>query len=309
MKQWKTVRWILPILIIISCSSQKLLKKAEQNLKVHDIGTTELLLLNRYRNTDTLTRNKILIDSIYIPYASFWKSYLGNDRVFINWINEKGYKQLDSWNNNTQAVNPDVLAQKLRGTAVEMSKLTGHFAKGDWYILYGPGWADLGGFGDGTMLIDLANFSVRNADRIVWLYPHELNHQIYANTLKIKENIVLNRILDEGFATYVSYIFHEKKYSIARELTFSETDYTFCVENEKELLKLLADNYHKNDETLSRQFADRTYKFKENYPGAVGYYLGFRIVEEYVKHHGTESWKQIYNLQPTEVLRRSKILE
>jgi len=300
---------IIMALIFSACYPQKLMKTANQNLKVHDIGTNQLILLNRYRNTDTLIRNKILLDSIYLPFSSFWNSYLGDDKLFLNWITQKGYKQLDNWNRSSQVISPEYLVKKLKETAIGMSKFTGHFAKGDWYILFGPGWTDLGGFGDGTMLIDLANFSANNAERIVWLYPHELNHQIYAKTLNIKDNIVLNRIIDEGFATYVSYLYHREKYTIAQELMYSEDEYQFCRENEHEILELLKDYFHKNDDALSRQFASRSFKFRSDFPGAIGYYLGFRIVEEFVKKNGKNSWKQIYTLQPTEVLKKSMILE
>ena len=159
------------------------------------------------------------------------------------------------------------------------------------------------------MFIDLAHYANNNADTIVWLFPHELNHQIYSNTLKQKENIVLDRIIDEGFATYVSYKYHGKKYSIAEELMYSVDDYKFCVNNEIRLLDLLKDNYYKQDELLSRQFASRDYKFEEDYPSAIGYYLGFRIVEEFVKRNGKDSWKEIYTLSPREVLKKSEILE
>ncbi|TCV18654.1 uncharacterized protein YjaZ [Sphingobacterium alimentarium] len=305
----KKLNYILLILLLTSCYSQKNQKASKENLRIIDIGTSQLSILNKFKNSNLLERNQVLLDSIYKPNKKFWNGYLGDEEVFLDWINEKGINQIDSWNKSSQIINPDLLTSKLNETAIAMYKFTGHFAKGEWNILYGPAWADLGGFDDGTMLIDLAHKSNKNAERIIRLYPHELNHQIYSNTLKTQGNTVLHRIIDEGFATYVSYLYHRKKYSIAQELMYSEEDYRFCTENENELLSLLKENYYKEDESLSRKFADRGYKFKENYPDAIGYYLGFRIIEEFIKQNGKDSWRKIYVMEPLEVLNKSKILK
>ena len=300
---------ILISIIIISCNSQHKIKPPKSDLEVFDIANIELSLLNKYKNSDSTIKNKILVDTVFEPYSKFWNGYLGNDKEFINWVEQKASKELGGWNEKSKYIKSEYLTDQLRKTAKEMSNFTGYFPQGKWYILYGPSWTDLGGFGDGTMLIDLASNINKSSAKIIEVYPHEINHQIYANMLKSRENIVLNRILDEGFATYVSYLFHKKKYSIAEELKFSQDEFKFCKSNEKELLQLLENNYRKNDEKLSRQFADRNYKFKENYPGAVGYYLGFRIVEEFVKNNGKNSWKEIYTIPQKEVLEKSKILE
>ena len=41
---------------------------------------------------------------------------------------------------------------------------------------------------------------------------------------------------------------------------------------------------------------------------AIGYYIGFRIVEEYVKENGKDSWKKIFAMKPEEVLTDRKII-
>ena len=136
-----------------------------------------------------------------------------------------------------------------------------------------------------------------------------MNHQIYENTCKINSDIVLHRILDEGFATYVSYIFHDKKIPKADELHYTQKEFNVCEKNDTNLINFLKENFEKNDSGLARNFANRTFKFNENLPGGIGYYLGFRIVEEYVKNNGKNSWKEIYKLTPEETLKKSKIFE
>lgn|GEM_PF-5909131 len=40
-------------------------------------------------------------------------------------------------------------------------------------------------------------------------------------------------------------------------------------------------------------------------PKSLNYWLGFRIISKYVEKHGTDSWKDIYNLTAKEVLEKS----
>ena len=194
-------------------------------------------------------------------------------------------------------------------TCKEMYLFTGEKPKGKWYIFYGPAWTDLGGLGSGEMLIDLANKNNISNDAIVFVYPHELNHQIYQNEINQSEDVVLNRILDEGFASYINYIFHQKKSTKAKELYYTEDEFMLCNSNDKKLVDFLSHYYNSHDEKLADKLASRHYKLNELLPGGIAYYLGFRIVEEYVKQYGEDSWKDIYKKKPIDVLFESKILD
>lgn len=303
----KRLSFFFLLFILCACSSNKTVLKSNPDIKVYDLGTKQLSLFNQNMNVED--RNQVLIDSIYEPYKVLWNGYLGDGEKLIDWVNSDVSENLNDWNRKSKTINSKKLTEELVRASSEMKKFTGFTPKGEWYIFYGPSWTNLGGFGNGVMLIDLAHPSNNSFERIVSLYPHELNHQIYAHTLEKKDNLVLDRILDEGFATYVSYVFHEKKKSVAEELSYSVHDYEFCRNNEHELIELLRENYAKKDEKIGRNFANRNFRFKEGYPGAVGYYIGFRIVEEFVKHNGKNSWKQIYIMPPLEVLEKSKILQ
>ena len=98
-------------------------------------------------------------------------------------------------------------------------------------------------------------------------------------------------------------------YTIITKLGYSEAEYSFCRTNDKEIIGLLKEHQLSNDEELARNFADRGYTFSDNYPSAIGYYIGFRIVEEYVKENGKDSWKKIFTMKPEEVLTGSKIIQ
>lgn len=278
----------------------------KSQLEIIDLGSKELKYLKKYYN------NKIdstkLIQKIYTPYQQMWRGYLGNSSDFMHWVDSKSIKDLEIWQSNKN-VNSKILTNQLVTYEKEMYLFTGEKPKGKWYIFYGPAWTDLGGLGSGEMLIDLANKNNISNDAIVFVYPHELNHQIYQNEINQSEDIVLNRILDEGFASYINYIFHQKKNTKAKELYYTEDEFMLCNSNDKKLVEFLSHYYNSHDEKLADKLASRNYKLNELLPGGIAYYLGFRIVEEYVKEYGEDSWKDIYKKKPIDVLFESKILD
>ena len=44
---------------------------------------------------------------------------------------------------------------------------------------------------------------------------------------------------------------------------------------------------------------------RRDLPGETGYFLGYQIVAAYVQSHGTDSWKQLYDLPVAQILRAS----
>ena len=288
------------IFISSSVFSQK------SKLEINDIAAKELRLLKKYYN-QKIDSTK-LIKEIYAPHEQMWKGYLGNSSDFMKWVNSKSLDDVNKWMSN-ENINPVMLAEYLRVFERKMFFITGEKPHGKWYIFYGPAWTNLGGLGSGEMLIDLANKNNTSNDVITFVYPHELNHQIYHKIINESEDKVLNRILDEGFASYVNYIFYQKKNSKAKELSYTEDEFKTCQANDMALIGYLAKHYTSKDEKFADDLASRSYKINENLPGGIAYYLGFRIVEEYVKNHGEHSWKEIYKKKPIDVLYDSKILD
>lgn len=283
-------------------------QKEDRNIEIIDISKKQIRLMNKYKEKSIVERNSILVDSIYKPNSYLWNGYLGRESDFVNWINNTAYPELTEYIKKAERINLKKLNEYFFKTTDSMIKFTAHEPIGKWYIFFGPKWTNLGGFGDGTMLIDLAHESNNSLKDIKFFFPHEINHQVYSTTNKQQDSAVLYRILDEGFSCYVSSLFHKGQTTIAEELYYTESEYKFCVKNDKEILSLLKENYKSNDKKLSRNFANRGYKFSKDYPGAIGYYIGFRIVEEFVKQNGKDSWRKIYSMSPIEVLLKSGIL-
>ncbi|GHN02691.1 hypothetical protein WSM22_41800 [Cytophagales bacterium WSM2-2] len=261
--------------------------------------------MNRYKNSTIQERNIILIDSIYKPYRHLWEGYLGDENAFTRWLNETAFRELTDYNDKAFGIDLLKLNEHLKNTAMAMDKLTGHRPKGRWYIFYGPKWTNLGGFPDGSMLIDLANKLNNKFENIVRAFPHELNHQIFSTAPRSK-NQVLSRVLDEGFACYVSHIYYNSKYTILSELGYTAEEYNSCVKYDNDIFNLFMEHYASPTDKTASDFANRSYRFNDKYPAALGYYIGFKIVENYVHANGKESWKDIYELTPEIVLKSSK---
>jgi len=290
-----------------SLKSQDIFQK--QDIKIINISSYELKLLNQYKDSSLETRNRIFTDSIYTPYNHLWEGYVGEVNNFLYWVNESAYKELDVLNQKEKSLDIKALNSYFIKTIDKMTEMTGYSPKGLWYIFYGPKWMNLGGIDDGTMLIDLAHKANKSFDDIAAFFPHEINHQIYNNVNPCKENTVIYRVVDEGFACYVSYLYKGKKSSVAQELCYTDKEFQACVDNEKDIFALIKENRDSKDRNEIDKFGGRRYKFKEEYPSAIGYYIGFRIVEEYVKKHGKDSWKDLYIKTPETVLEESGILK
>lgn len=299
----KTLLLFLFPLLLLSCKTKNL----NNEFSVVDLATTQISNFSDIKKNKPQNQNEILIEKIYAPNKELWEGYIGDEHAFLKWTNEKAFTKVDSW--KIKKVNAQLLSDELKKYVQKMSTFTGYNPKGKWYLLYGPAFTDLGGLSGGVMLIDLANEVNNTNDRIISLYPHELNHQIYAATKPKTEKIVLDRIIDEGFATYVSYIFYKKQNTKASELKYSEEEFQYCISNEDKLIGLLKKYYLSTDENQARDFANRNFKVGEKYPGAIGYYLGFRIIEEFVKRNGEDSWKKIYMMKPIDVLEQSTLLQ
>lgn len=278
------------------------------DLEITDLSARQLRMMEAWQDHPGAERDSVMLDSLYMPYQKLWSGYLGGPSDFLEWLNGDGFGQLEDYRSRARALDLDKLGAYLKETVAAMTQFTGYAPRGRWYLFFGPHWTNLGGFGEGTMLIDLAHPDNENTAAISQVFPHELNHQIYAAT-QPGGKAVLRRIIDEGFACYVSHRYHKGAISKAEALGYTEEAFEYCREKETSLLALLGQFVASDDTGVSDSFADRSVHFSEGAPGAIGYYLGFRIVEEYVARNGAESWKDLYLLTPETALERSGILE
>jgi uncharacterized protein YjaZ len=276
-------------------------------LKIIPLYKTQFKFLHEINNIQSDAKRKILIESLYKPHRELWESYVRDEEYFFKWIHTSSLKKLDEYQAKVNEIEIYDLPHLLEATALKMSTLTGHFPQGKWYLVFGPGYTDLGGLGNGIMLVDFSNKNI-NFDHIKFLLPHEFNHQIYDKTNPSDPNSAtgLYRIINKGFASYINYIYWDRKYSPAKNLLYSEEEFQWCMNHEIEIFLNAEKYFFSRTKADTDNFGNRMKKLMKNGPGAIGYFIGFRICEKYVEKFGDDSWKDIYTMNVLEILNKSK---
>ncbi|GAB3519731.1 hypothetical protein GCM10027442_41680 [Emticicia fontis] len=275
------------------------------DFQIIDISQKEILIFNQSKSLDSTNRAKLLVDSLFTPYKKFWNGYLGDEKGFVEWVHESVYPNLVGYNQRNNQINGEKLLQQFNEVKQQMYQLTGYKPKGIWYIVFGPAWTDLGGFSDGTMLIDLSHGSNTSNERIMKMFPHEINHQIHSNMNTTSENTVTARVISEGFAVYMNGVYWKDKFSDAENLGYSEPQLEACKKQMDYIKSIFKKSYNSTDKATIDNFANRSYFFTKELPGALGYFIGLEIVKNYVALHGKDSWKNIYKLSPQQVYEQS----
>jgi len=281
---------------------------SQSKLVVNDIAQKQLRLMDKYKNSDSISRSKIFVDSLYNPCKKFWNGYLGNENDVAEWLNTS-LPKLPEWQQKNKSIDGVKLLKQFREVVGKMKKLTGYEPSGSWYIVYGPAWTDLGGLGNFAMLIDLAHESNSTNERIVRMFPHELTHQIMTNVNPHKDTIAIASIIGEGFAVWMNQKYWGNKYTLADNLGYTEEELKLCDKNAAALKKFFTANKYSTDENMISVFRNRNEKLNDQLPGAIGYYLGYRIVEAYVAKHGKNSWNDIFTKSPKEIYQTSGFAE
>jgi hypothetical protein len=253
---------------------------------------------------DSLARSTVYKDSLYTPYSEFWNGYLGNGDDVAGWLDD-ARELLPEWQKKNQILDGKLLTKQFREVAKQMTKLTGYTPKGKWYIVYGPAWTDLGGLGDVAMLIDLAHTSNSSNEHILRMFPHELTHQIMTNVNPHTDSTALSSIIGEGFAVWMNQKYWGKKYTLAENLGYSDEELQLCDKNRDALKKFLFTNAFSTDAAMIDVFRNRGEKLNEKLPGAIGYYLGYLVVDAYVEKFGKNAWKDLFVKSPKEIYELS----
>lgn len=273
----------------------------QSKFEIINLARLEIKIIdNFFIETDSIKNRNLIINKLFTPHKNFWNSYMGSKNEFIEWYenNMLQYKN--------KKINAKKLSRELKKIKYTISEMTGYKPVGTWYIIYGAAWTDLGGLADGTMLIDLAHKNNFSIEQITKFFPHELSHQVYFNQNRFNDSTALKSIIDEGLAVYVNQIYWENKYSLAENLGFSENELKKCIENENLIKEFFDINKFSTDKKIINQFRSRNFSIlPKKLPGAIGYYIGYNIVKNYVKKNGKDSWKKIYTESPLSVYNAS----
>lgn len=272
--------------------------------RIIDIAQKEIRLFNAYKDKDSAGRSRVFADSLYQPYKAFWSGYMGEEEAFVRWAN-KALTNLYGYNQRNDKINGQKLLRQFDEVKKGMEALTGYSPRGEWYVVYGPAWTNLGGMTGGTMLIDLSHPSNSSNEAIMMMFPHELTHQIYANVNPHNDTTALGSIIGEGFAVYMNGLYWKNSFTLAEHLGYPEAGLEAAEEQEAIIRQYFEANKYSTDKETILMFRSRGHQLNKDLPGAIGYYIGYKIIDAYVRKHGPDSWKDVFTRSPREIYTAS----
>lgn len=275
-----------------------------EDFRIIDVAQKEIRLFNAYKDKDSLERSRVFADSLYQPYKAFWGGYMGEEENYVRWAN-KALTNLYGYNQRNEKINGEQLLRQFDEVKKGMEAFTGYSPRGEWYIVYGPAWANLGGLTGGTMFIDLSHRSNSSNESIVMMFPHELTHQIYANVNPHNDTTALGTIIGEGFAVYMNQLYWKNSFTLAEHLGYPEGGLKAAEEQDAVIRRFFDANKYSTDKETILVFRSRDRQLNKDLPGAIGYYIGYKIIEAYVQKHGADSWKDVFTKSPREIYTAS----
>lgn len=158
-----------------------------------------------------------------------------------------------------------------------------------------------------SMQMDLLNPLNHDEAKLRLLMPHELSHNLFEVTQRdtLNRETVLYKAIDEGFANYVSQRMNGA--TTVEAFGLDSTGYDWYLANEAaikaKIIPILFSKDENDWDPLSEKIPNR---FLEGSPGNVGYFVGYRIVEEYLKKVGDDNWRTVYTIPVTDLLAASQ---
>ncbi|MCD6543178.1 MAG: hypothetical protein J7K34_01585 [Flavobacteriaceae bacterium] len=296
------------------------LKSVSDSIKVEDIVIKNLfksqILAHQGGDFDSL----MIIEKVYKPHLKLWNNcyaMIFGEENASKFNTEKG---MINWNKTLYPENKtffDARAKKLLELNLDATiqynldqfhKLVPYKVKSTISILFTPITGILfGGCANDQFSIEL-NYKEQDIEYTIEKgFPHELNHLAYEPFRENdpKKDTALRQIIDEGFACYFTWIFFEKKISKFEAVeNMTEKEWNWYLKNENEIFNKLSPFFEdeSGDNPLLR---NDKYQLFPNAPKTLYYWLGFRIVQNYVNLHGKNSWRDIYKMNVQEVLEKS----
>ena len=249
-----------------------------------------------------------LVRDVYAPWAAFWNGYLGGESDFREWAGGTLLAPDHPVRTRLAALLDVGLDRRFIDGTDWIRRTTGRRPRGTWYIVFGPGWTDMGGLGEIGMVADFTRMQP-DAEAIADILPHELTHQVHgsspARAGDPDRGTVLDRIVSEGFASYVAWVYAGGRRSPAQALMYPETGWSWALAHEAGLRAAAAPLLRSRRRVDLDRISGRSEHLIPGSPGADGYFLGYRLVEAYVARRGRDAWKEIYDLPVGTVVARA----
>ena len=270
-------------------------------LRLVNVFRQQVQWLYRTRYQSAAKKTRSLLRHTYRPYRALWEGYVGGEARYGELMTELRDSLSERINAQALLFSQSGMDTVFERLALEIKSLTGREPEGTWYIAFGHGVTDMGGLGNGIMVLDLLRETVTPA-YVRRILPHEFNHQVFDRSNPTDTTARgLYRCINEGLAVYVNQLFYGNRFTLADYLGYSPEQLKIAYDKEEKLRPLLQKKCFTSDESDARDLADRGSRITPAGPGAIGYFVGYRIVEAYVKSHGRDSWKELYD-KPVRVI-------
>src|SRR6267143_1621069 len=150
---------------------------ADSSLRIVNVYKLESLAVRELSHQSHSAVLDQLARDVYRPYASFWKGYMGDEARFREWAEASLFAGDHPVNTNLAGIVNLRLDSLFTASANWLVKASGRRPRGVWYIVFGPGWTDMGGFNEGTLRVVLSRVGpARGA--IELRLAHELTHMV-----------------------------------------------------------------------------------------------------------------------------------
>ncbi|NDI99084.1 hypothetical protein GWA97_08370 [Flavobacterium sp. LaA7.5] len=304
----------------IPLTLEKQLEQLPDSIKIEDI-----VIYNTFKHQILAHKNNeydslLIANKVYKPHQTLWDNCYGmifGEENAIKFNNPEGMMQ---WNKTLYPDNKeyfDKQAETLLSLNIDslfqtnlkgFNDLVPHKVYSKISIAFVP----FQGIGFGGCASDQFVYELNNPEfDIKYIMekgiPHELNHLAY-EPFRYKDphaNTALAQTIDEGFACYFTRVFFGMELSPEEAVeNMSKTDWNWYMQHEKEIFTKCKPYFYdeSGDNPLLR---NDQYKIFPDAPRSLNYWLGYRIIEFYVKKHGTDSWKEIYTMPIEQVYKDS----
>jgi hypothetical protein len=269
--------------------------------RVHEVWKEQLEDLKSAGRPASLDR---WVDQVYAPHKSFWAGYVGDEAAFRRWAHQLQVKD-DPRLNIPLLAN---LSDTIRSVTYRSSELAGRpLPCSDWYLAFGPGWTNAGGLGELGMVVDFLGMPKKpDLEDFRISIPHEVSHLMWAGGRHGSAPVhLLHRLIDEGLATYFAEKFYGGSITAAQALGYNAEELAWALGKEGGLWRGASDLLNTTDKDVIDAYMSASSRPVPEAPGKLGYFMGYRIVAAYVERNGSESWRDLYVMQPEEILERS----
>ena len=272
-------------------------------VQVHNVWKAQVRAVHLTARGSITDRVEVLRDSVYTPHSEFWDGYLGPG--FDRWV--RRHFDLAGHPARTNPTRTDFFGVIADVTA-RAEEIAGLRGCAEWYLVYGPGYANMGGLSDGRMLVDFfalgigGDFSIEDIRQVA---SHEVAHVLRGHASEPEAWTVLNVIVTEGMADYFKKIYWGGELSDAEVLGYSDSEWEWAVAHESELWGIAREQLEETSSATIDQYQRSDLRLHPEGPPRVSYFLGYRISEAYMARHGPDALINLFRLSARKILDSS----